>query len=418
MRWYRKTALLVVLLVLLTVPTLAAEDGWVRLEPPVSLMAAEDSTFVTAWTEDCTTYGDVLTGWAKEAYDSLTEAYAAGEERLEEDGGKFYWVVGEVLQIKNVSDTDAWVAANQDRLWAALICAGNAFTLDHPEYFWIHYDLVGRFWYDERNVYCRVDFCARTESDTVEERAALETEVEAALDDLLRDTADLPVMERLAYFDNWLCEQNSYHHDAANRNENFENSIPWNIVSGLTAIGDPVCEGYAKSFQVLCEAIGVPCVCLVSETHMWNAVRLDGVWYTVDSTWNEVSYAGVQNVDDIYSSRTYFLTAVPTDEDHMLQQLLPAPPVSNVPYFTDWAITADGLRGGERVSGSCWIALYTGEGKLLDCRPCGRIPWGIGTFMQLAPDFERADLQQAGRIVRFCLKPGGWIPALGPKEIS
>ena len=35
MRWYRKTALLVVLLVLLTVPTLAAEDGWVHVKTDV-----------------------------------------------------------------------------------------------------------------------------------------------------------------------------------------------------------------------------------------------------------------------------------------------------------------------------------------------------------------------------------------------
>ena len=69
-------------------------------------------------------------------------------------------------------------------------------------------------------------------------------------------------------------------------------------------IGDAfhVCEGYAKTLKVLCDAFDIPCV-LVSgkakdneypedpskeEPHMWNYVQMeDGKWYLVDATWND-----------------------------------------------------------------------------------------------------------------------------------
>lgn len=417
-RWCRRGFWVLLLLALLTAPTLAADSGWMRLEPPIALQAAEEDGFVTAWTADCTTYGDVLTGWAKEAYDSLTEAYAAGEARLSAgEDGTIYWVVGDVLRIGHMSDANAWMTANQDKLWAALNCAGEAFTLDHPEYFWIRRDFQMWVQWDDWTLCCRIDFHAQPESDTMEERAALEAEVQKALHGLLQDTAELSAVERLAYFDNWLCENNSYLHEAAKLNERFGNSLPWNIVGGLTGISDPVCEGYAKSFQVLCDAIGVPCVCLANESHMWNAVRLEDVWYTVDSTWNEISYPNTEAVDDICSSRNYFLTAAPEDWDHVPLPILTTPPVSSVSWVQDWKKMETTIRGCEQADSPCWIALYAASGRMLDCKPCRDIPWGPGTTLYLAPEFSARDLRQAVRTVRFCLEQENWNPALAAREL-
>ncbi|MDE6724528.1 MAG: hypothetical protein K2J79_02890, partial [Ruminiclostridium sp.] len=58
-----------------------------------------------------------------------------------------------------------------------------------------------------------------------------------------------------------------------------------------------VCAGYAKSFKILCDEYGIPCVYVSGnginnsgqgEAHAWNYVQMnDGKWYAVDVTWDD-----------------------------------------------------------------------------------------------------------------------------------
>lgn len=52
-----------------------------------------------------------------------------------------------------------------------------------------------------------------------------------------------------------------------------------------------VCEGYARAFELLCNAVGINCVNIIGESHgelhMWNAVELGGDYYYVDVTWDD-----------------------------------------------------------------------------------------------------------------------------------
>lgn len=49
-----------------------------------------------------------------------------------------------------------------------------------------------------------------------------------------------------------------------------------------------VCAGYARVFQIICNASGIDCMTTLSNAHVWNIVKLDdGQWYVVDPTWND-----------------------------------------------------------------------------------------------------------------------------------
>ena len=57
-----------------------------------------------------------------------------------------------------------------------------------------------------------------------------------------------------------------------------------------------VCEGYARSFKYVLEAMGIPCIIAVgdgtnskgeTERHAWNYVQYNGRWYAVDVTWDD-----------------------------------------------------------------------------------------------------------------------------------
>ncbi len=56
-----------------------------------------------------------------------------------------------------------------------------------------------------------------------------------------------------------------------------------------------VCQGYAKSIQYLCNEAGMECILVqgmvdTGDTHAWNCVKIDGMYYLLDATWGDASY--------------------------------------------------------------------------------------------------------------------------------
>ncbi len=105
---------------------------------------------------------------------------------------------------------------------------------------------------------------------------------------------------KVKYFNQWLVDHNSYNSNNLDALERADSMYPWSALSALTGIDDandkraPVCEGYARAMQALCQEEGVPCVLTdgdvggggASTPHMWNYTRVEGAWYGVDVTWN------------------------------------------------------------------------------------------------------------------------------------
>ena len=55
--------------------------------------------------------------------------------------------------------------------------------------------------------------------------------------------------------------------------------------------GYGVCDGYSEAFKILMNAAGIECKVIYGDTpyglHAWNQVKIDGVWYNMDVTWND-----------------------------------------------------------------------------------------------------------------------------------
>ena len=79
---------------------------------------------------------------------------------------------------------------------------------------------------------------------------------------------------------------------------------------GSLVVPGVVCEGYSKGFKLICDRLGIPCVCIFGNydvekksAHMWNYVQMDdGKWYGIDVTWDD--YDGSYGYDLVY---TFFL---------------------------------------------------------------------------------------------------------------
>lgn len=54
--------------------------------------------------------------------------------------------------------------------------------------------------------------------------------------------------------------------------------------------GKAVCVGYAAGFKYIMDILDIPCICITSETHIWNMVQINSNWYHVDVTWDDTTF--------------------------------------------------------------------------------------------------------------------------------
>lgn len=69
---------------------------------------------------------------------------------------------------------------------------------------------------------------------------------------------------------------------------------------GVLHDGRAMCEGYSKTFALLCNRAGIECLTVTgkadpgngAERHMWNMVKYNGNWYHIDVTWDDPAGSG------------------------------------------------------------------------------------------------------------------------------
>ncbi len=389
-----------------------------------AVMSADDSA--VQWEDGFTRYGDQLTGDARTVYEKLEAAFAADTVELTElrteDETQAVWQVGNVLTATIDRDAvDSWWSAARQSVMTA--CA--AFTYDHPEYFWIRTNYGASYsWYgtpDSVVITACALYGAQPTCDTEEKRAQQQSRLDTVVNRLLADTEGMPTVARVAYFENWLAENNTYNSDAAGNSACLStDDTPWSAIGALVEGYSPVCEGYAKAFQLLCHSIGVPCVTISGYTgqggHMWTAVQLDGIWYFCDPTFDDPIVNGGSRD---YSTRNYFLTDPPNS--HAAAMSLTPPPLSETGYFNDgWAVSGGSIAGGEKISSSdatVGIALYDSTGRMLHYAACTAIKWGAGGELFVAPELDAALVKSAGRIARFCVSGTTGAPLNAAREL-
>ncbi|MBO5868650.1 MAG: hypothetical protein J6Q54_07080 [Oscillospiraceae bacterium] len=89
-------------------------------------------------------------------------------------------------------------------------------------------------------------------------------------------------------------------HDYLVANTAYDSTKEKNTAYDLVVNGTTVCAGYAEAYQDLLLRCGIECLYIVSDemNHAWNQVKIDGVWYHADLTWDDPSpdaYGRVQH---------------------------------------------------------------------------------------------------------------------------
>lgn len=110
--------------------------------------------------------------------------------------------------------------------------------------------------------------------------------LKARIEKLVRPALNMSDEEKLHYIHDFIC--GNIHYDKMKKQYSHE-------IIGPLGHGVGVCEGIAKSFKVLCDALGIWCIIAISQNnpeqgikfqHAWNIVRLKGKYYHIDATFD------------------------------------------------------------------------------------------------------------------------------------
>lgn len=233
-------------------------------------------------------YGNQLLGVAREIYDSLVENYTT-----EKITGEYTYAFETPFTFdaeisgSSIVMNDEFEAVELE-IQYAVQAAMDAFLYDHPEVFWLKiisstYGISASG--NSVNGYTGI----------IEEITIIPTEIysgassklsqyESAVDSVIDAiTVTESRYETLKNIHDYICNNAWYNLVSEQR---VHSSEPFFIGDGGV-----VCEGYAKTFKILCDRLEIPCVLVSGDAggaHMWNYVQMDdGRWYLVDVTWDD-----------------------------------------------------------------------------------------------------------------------------------
>ena len=311
-------------------------------EPPRGFTDEGDYTFQKLSNAACkaSPYYEAIACTA--SYDTLT----ADQQRLYDELVKSAYTVAEKPDLR----TDYWgtypceqVILEDIRLSEAeMVAVVRAVYDDHPEIFWL-WDNCYDYVYDKIENYLAVRIYSTFSSDDLK---GWITQLHDAVKEFMATVPEgLSAYEREMFVHDFLLDTCEYIHADANVLQ-FYHCAYGNLVRKKA-----VCEGYARTMQLLLNLLGVECVSITGTSneddddppadddeeyslHMWNAVKLDDNWYNVDATWDDDDAE-----NETYDRYTYFNV----DDAVFSLDHEPSPLITTL---TDEQITGDETCGG------------------------------------------------------------------------
>lgn len=261
-------------------------------------------------------YGNQLPDLSEDIYNQLVSVYAENRKSGYTE-----------LKLKTPIEFEAVFSGNSlvetedyqlalETLSASVQSAMDAFLYDYPQVFWFRTartsfgisfsgisdgDYVGKI---SKLTFVPEEIYSGASSDISEFDTAVDEAVRTISASLNRNAETHDIAKSIH---DYICNRAYYH---LTGDITVHTPVPF-------FIGDKgmVCEGYAKTFKLLCDRFGIECACISGTAkstatgsagaHMWNYVKMyDGAWYLVDATWDDQD-------SRIYD--TYFLAGSESD---------------------------------------------------------------------------------------------------------
>ena len=179
----------------------------------------------------------------------------------------------------------------------------------YPELFW-----VNGYQMQYNSTETTIDFRQFQDVSAAQLSGLLAEEQDAASEVLSQLPKGLSDYDKALWVHDYLVDNCTYDQDGR---EGSEHDF-CHTVYGCLVKGEAVCEGYARTYQYLMQALGLPCG-TVSGTangpHAWNYLSVDDTYYWVDVTWDDPVSTDGSTADAGSKKHTYFLL----DDEHILR---------------------------------------------------------------------------------------------------
>lgn len=236
-------------------------------------------------------YDALITDEQRTFYDSLLDAVYRVSEESDENG---LYAVGKIT------------VEGSDFTEADMHFCIKAFTMDHPEIFWISnvfsYGTVGNQSVIQLYSFIPGEECITKIDELNEAVENIMTAIPSGLNQYHLEK----------YIHNTVLDMCEYADGVDSVEDGWEHFTSY----GALINGSVVCEGYSYMMCLLLSKVGIPTYYSIgysdNELHMWNNVNIDGNWYHIDATWDDSENA-------YYS---YFnLTDAQIEVDHIIAPL-------------------------------------------------------------------------------------------------
>lgn len=197
--------------------------------------------------------------------------------------------------------------------------------LDHPEIFWIT-GYKYRYYPDSPNLIFVPEYLF-DKGKIKEHQKAMKARVE----NLVRPAKNLSEWEKEKYIHDFICSSVQY--DKLKKAYSHE-------ITGPLGQGVGVCEGIAKAVKILCDNLGIWCIIAICDNnpekgikyrHTWNIVRIGGVYYHLDTTFdNTLGKGGVDQGEIRYDYFNLDDKSVFRDHEPLM---FPTPKCENGDHF-------------------------------------------------------------------------------------
>ncbi len=233
-------------------------------------------------------YGNQLEGTAKELYDSLADNYVTKGKT-----GEYTYTFKAPFTFR-AAVSGGSIVMNDEleeivlELQLSSQAAMDAFLYDHPEVYWLKIAGISYSISASANPSGGYTGIIRSVNMTPTEiysgasakKSQYNTAVNFALGEI---TVTESRRDTLKSVHDYICRNAWYNLVSEQRVHSSE--------AFFLGDGGVVCEGYAKTFKVICDRLDIPCVLVSGDAggpHMWNYVQMeDGKWYLVDVTWDD-----------------------------------------------------------------------------------------------------------------------------------
>ncbi|MCI9366556.1 MAG: hypothetical protein HFJ54_08770 [Clostridia bacterium] len=202
----------------------------------------------------------------------------------------------------------------------------NALNLDIPDLFYLDLskmrvviETTTSLFSTKYKLYIDPDECPNYFSNTFSTQIQVENaiaQVEGMKDSVCNTMNTGSTYDKVRKAHDWIIEYLSYEGSSENKG---------NIYGALTE-KKVVCEGYSRLYKYFLDELGIENILVVgtgtnssgmTEEHMWNYVKIDGMWYAVDITWDDPIVTGGGTLSKSVKHKYFLIGASEFFQNHV-----------------------------------------------------------------------------------------------------